>query len=114
MAKNFVKPGNIVTVTAFPYARTAGQGVLAGKMFGVALNDVANGAEGEMYTTGIWALTKAASQAWAQWVAIYWDDTNKVCTTTSSGNTFIGHAASVVGSGAGETTGSVRLHGASI
>jgi predicted RecA/RadA family phage recombinase len=108
--KNYVQPGDVMTFAA-PYARSSGQGALIGTLFGVAAYDVANGAEGEWKTTGVFDLPKAASQAWTVGAKVYWDDTNKVCTTTASGNTLIGSAALAVGNGAGETTGRVRLNG---
>jgi predicted RecA/RadA family phage recombinase len=108
--KNFIQPGDTLAVAA-PYALTSGQGALVGTMFGVASTTVANGAEVELQTVGVFDLTKAASQAWTVGAAIYWDNTNKVCTTTASGNTKIGVAVAAVGSGAGETIGRVRLNG---
>ena len=114
MAKNFLKSGGVITLAAAPYARLSGEGVKMGSLFGVCLTDIANGAAGEIETVGVFEIKKVGSQAWTQGDRVYWDDTNKQCTTTSSGNLFIGHAHAAVGSGAGETLGEVRLHGASI
>lgn len=114
MASNFIKPGRVFSVTAAPYARLSGEGMLVGKLFGVCLNDVALGASVEMETEGVFKLKKTDSQAWTQGAAIYWDDTNKACTTTASGNTFIGHANVAYANTAGIVAGEVRLHGASI
>lgn len=108
--KNFVQPGNRLTLAA-PYDVTAGQGLLVGTMFGVAATTALNTAAVEVDFEGVFDLTKAASQAWTVGATIYWDNTNKVCTTTSSGNTKIGVAVAAVGSGAGETIGRVRLNG---
>ncbi len=108
--KNFVQEGETLTLTA-PYAVTSGLGALVGSIFGVAVGDVANGAEGEFKVEGVFDLVKAASQAWTVGAKVYWDNTNKVCTTTASGNTLIGVAVVAVGSGAGETIGCVRLNG---
>jgi predicted RecA/RadA family phage recombinase len=109
--KNFIQPGDTLTVAA-PYALTSGQGALVGTMFGVASTTVANGAEVELQTVGVFDLAKADSQAWAVGAAIYWDNTNKVCTTTASGNTKIGVAVLAVASTAGLVIGRVRLNGA--
>lgn len=106
--KNYVQPGNVVTLTA-PYALTSGKGFLVGSLFAVATTDADNGATVEGVTTGVFDLVKVGSQAWTQGVAVYWDNTNKYCTTTATDNTLIGHAIVAVGSGAGETTGRVRL-----
>lgn len=114
MASNFIKPGKIITLVAAPYARLSGEGVQIGKMFGVCMTDIANGAAGEIETEGVFQLKKAGSQAWTQGAAIYWDDTAKQCTTVTTSNLFIGHANAAVDSAAGSTLGEVRLHGASI
>lgn len=109
--ENFVQPGRCVTLAA-PYDRSAGQGLLVGSIFGVASNDVVSGADVEVVTEGVFNLTKVGSQAWSVGVKVYWDDTNKYLTTTDSGNTLAGVAVAAVGSGAGATTGTVRLNGA--
>ena len=108
--KNYVDDGATVTVAA-PYAVASGAGALLGTLFGVAQAAAANAATVVLVTRGIFYLPKAASQAWTVGAAIYWDDTNKVCTTTATGNTLIGKAVAAVGSGAGETLGRVRLNG---
>lgn len=108
--KNYIQPGDTLTVAA-PYALTSGQGALVGTMFGVASTTVANGAEVELQTVGVFDLAKAASQAWTVGAAIYWDNTNRVCTTVTTSNTKIGVAVAAVGAGAGETIGRVRLNG---
>lgn len=109
--KNYVQPGDQVSLTA-PYDVLSGGGFLVGTLFAVAAHDALSAAAVEGATTGVYDLTKVGSQAWTQGAAIYWDNTNKYCTTTSSGNTLIGKCMVAVGSGAGETTGRVRLNGA--
>ena len=106
--KNFVQKGENLTLAA-PYDRTSGQGALIGSIFGVASLDVLSGVEAAFVTEGVFDLTKVGSQAWTVGAKIYWDDTNKRCTNSSSGNTLIGVATKAVGSGAGETTGRVKL-----
>jgi predicted RecA/RadA family phage recombinase len=106
--KNFVQPGVNVTLAA-PYDRLSGEGALIGSLFGVASVDVDSGDDAVFVTEGVFDLAKAASQAWTVGAKIYWDNTNKVCTTTSTSNTLIGVAIAAVGSGAGETVGRVRL-----
>lgn len=109
--KNFAQDGGTITALA-PYDRTSGQGALIGQLFGVASNTVLSGAEAEWATTGVFELTKIGSQAWTVGACVYWDNTNKRCTTVASGNTLIGAATVAAGSGAGVTTGTVRLNGA--
>lgn len=110
--KNYLYAGENIDLAA-PYAVSAGGGALIGTLFGVAVNDAANGAAVTLVTRGCFELAKTASQAWTVGAKIYWDNTNKVATNVSTSNTFIGHAIEAVGSGAGETLGKVRLHGAS-
>ncbi len=60
---------------------------------------------------GRFKVTKAGSQAWTPGVAVYLTaGGSTVFTTTSGGNTLAGKTASVVGSGAGETTGYILLN----
>lgn len=108
--KNYVGPGDTLTAAA-PYAVVSGAGALIGTLFGVAQAAYDNGETGVFSLIGVYDLPKAGSQAWTVGAAIYWDNSAKVCTTTS-GNTKIGVALAAVGSGAGETTGRVRLNGA--
>lgn len=108
--KNYIQPGDTVSLTA-PYAVAAGAGALVGTLFGVAVSDAAQGDAVELVTRGVFDLTKVGSQAWTEGAAIYWDDTNKRCTTVTTSNTLIGAAVAAVGSGAGETVGRVRLAG---
>ena len=108
--KNYVQPGATLTLTA-PYAVTSGDGLLVGSIFGVAAGDAASGATVETALTGVFDLTKIGSQAWTIGAKIYWDDSNKRCTTVATDNTVIGVAVEAVAGGAGDTIGRVRLNG---
>ena len=108
--KNYVQPGATLTLTA-PYAVTSGDGLLVGSIFGVAAGDAASGATVETALTGVFDLTKIGSQAWTVGAKVYWDDTNKRCTTVATDNTLIGVAVAAVAGGAGDTIGRVRLNG---
>lgn len=108
--KNYVQPGNTITLTA-PYAVASGEGLLVGSVFGVASGAAALGEIVEAALVGVFDLTKVGSQAWTVGARIYWDDTNKRCTTVSTDNTLIGVAVEAVASGAGDTIGRVRLNG---
>lgn len=110
MAKNFIQPGEILTIVAGG-AVASGSLQIVGSAFGIAMTAAAaSGDEYELMTGGVWDLAKAPSQAWTVGALIYWDAGNSRCTTVSSGNTKIGVAVLAVGSGAGETTGRVRLN----
>lgn len=108
--KNFVQEGKTLSLTA-PYAVASGDGFLVGTIFAVAAGDADSGAPVEGVTEGVFDLVKVGSQAWTVGAAIYWDNTNRHCTTVATGNTLIGKAVAAVGSGANETVGRVRLNG---
>ncbi|MDF2621411.1 MAG: hypothetical protein K0S00_4070 [Xanthobacteraceae bacterium] len=107
---NFVKHGDIVTMKA-PYNVASGGGAQVGQLFGVTVATVAYQDDGEFKTTGIFDLTKIGSQAWAVGDLVYWDNTNKRCTTVATGNLLIGAAMAAVTNAAGNTVGQVRLNG---
>ena len=109
--KNYVQPGNTITLTA-PYAVTSGDGLLIGSIFGVAAGTAAVGEAVEAALTGVYDLKKVASQAWAAGDKVYWDNTAKEATKTTTSNTLIGVAVIAVAGGAGDTIGRVRLNGA--
>lgn len=109
--KNYVQPGNTITLTA-PYAVAPGDGLLVGSIFGVASRTAALGETVEAALVGVFDLTKVGSQAWTAGTKVYWDNTNKRCTTVATDNTLIGVATEAVASGAGDVVGRVRLNGA--
>jgi len=107
--KNWVQEGRDIVMTA-PYTVVSGAGVLLGAVFGVANADAASGAAVTATRIGVFTLAKATGQAWtALTTKLYWDDTNKVVTSSSSGNTLIGVARNAAASG--DTTGNVLLTG---
>ncbi len=109
--KNYVSKGDNITVAA-PAALNSGDGVLVGSLFGVASRTVASGAKVAIVVEGVFTLPKVGSQAWTVGAKVYWDATNKRCTTVATGNTLIGVATAAVAGGANDTTGTVRLNGA--
>jgi predicted RecA/RadA family phage recombinase len=60
--KTLVQDGRIIEVTA-PYVAPAGQGVLIGHLFGVAVADIANGAKGDILTQGVVEIAKTSALA---------------------------------------------------
>jgi predicted RecA/RadA family phage recombinase len=107
--KNYVQPGNTIPLTA-PYDVASGDGLLVGSIFGVATGAALNSEAIEAALVGVFDLKKVGSQAWAVGDKIYWDNTAKETTKTTTSNTLIGVAIEAVGSGAGETIGRVRLN----
>ncbi len=106
--KNFLQPGDTVTVNA-PVAVNSGDGLLVGALFGVALATAAINTNVEVLTEGVVDLPKAAV-AVTQGAKIYWDNTAKNLTTTATNNTLIGCA--ILASAVGDGTVRVRLNGA--
>lgn len=111
--KNFIQPGHTITLTAPTGGVTSGTPIKIGQILVVPATTVAEGLPFEGHVTGVFDLPKVGSQAWVEGALIYFDNgaDKKHCTTTASGNLLIGVAVAVVGSGAGETTGRVRLNG---
>jgi predicted RecA/RadA family phage recombinase len=94
--RNFVQPGNQITVAA-PAAVASGEGVLIGDLFGVANGDAAIGADLVISTTGVFTLPKATTDAITVGAAVYWDADPGEVTVTATGNTLIGHAVTAAG-----------------
>lgn len=107
--KNYIQEGAILTLAA-PYDVLAGAGLLVGSIFGVASTDALSGATVEAAVEGVYRLTKLSAQAWTVGALVYWDNTNKRCTTVSTSNTLIGVAVAVADNPS--ATGLVRLNGA--
>lgn len=96
---NYIGPGQSVTVV-MPYAANAGVGVLKGGLFGVAVNTYASGATGQLVVEGVFTgLAKASGtgENWAVGDRLYWDDSAKKLTKTSTGNFAVGVALEAVG-----------------
>lgn len=108
---NFVQSGEHVTLTAPSGGVVSGTVYKIGSLLVVATVDATQGDLFVGLVTGVISYTKPGSQAWTEGVKVYWDNSAHKFTTTSGGNTLAGVAAEAVGSGAGETTGKVRLDG---
>lgn len=91
--KNFVKKGENITFLA-PYDVASGAAFLVGTAFAVANYAAKAGEEVEGSTTGVYDLNKhtGTGQGFTQGQAVYWDNNNKRCTATASGNYPIGYA----------------------
>ena len=92
--QTFQQPGDVMTLIA-PYAVASGGGFMVGSLFAVAQDAADNAATVVGVTRGVFTLAKTSAQAWTVGAKLYWDNTNKVATTTASGNTLIGVAAAV-------------------
>ena len=106
---NFIKPGDVMTWTAPSGGVVSGTGYKIGQCFCVATGTVAEGKPFEGMCCGVVSLPKATGAAWTEGALVYWDDTAKNVTTTSTGNLRLGVAGKAAASG--DTTGTVRLSG---
>lgn len=108
MAKNYIQPGEVLDVT-LAAAAVSGTAYLLTKRIGVAL---ANGEIGDVVphqVMGVFKLPKLTTDAPALGALLYWDDTNKRLTTTSTSNTQAGYAAAPAING--DTTVNIQLNG---
>ena len=111
MARNFIQPGNTITLTAPSGGVVSGTVYLIGALLVVAQSTAAQTLPFEAKTTGVFELPKATGQTWSEGAKVYWDNTAKNFTTTSSGNTLAGVAVKPGGEISGATLGWVRLDG---
>jgi len=110
MATNYTQAGEIVTIIAPSGGVVSGVGVLVGSLFGIAQISAAEGASVEIATCGVYTHAKTSAQAWTAGALIYWDNTNKLMTTTVVSNKLIGVALAAAANPS--PAGSVRLNGA--
>lgn len=89
--KNFIKSGNVVSVTA-PYNVASGQAVQVGAIIGVAANDALQGTPVELVRQGIFVLGAVQADTLAIGDKVYWDSTNRRLTKTATNNTLVGAA----------------------
>lgn len=109
--KTYIRDSDRIPLTAPTGGVVADRGYLIGAMFVVAAASAPAGATFTAQIEGVIDLPKAASITPAPGALLYWDDTNKVVTTTASGNTKIGVHAGPAASGASDATVPVRLNG---
>ena len=108
MSRSFITEGEVISAPA-PYDRNPGEAALFGSLVGIALNKYLSGETGQWAVCGVHEQKKTTAQAWSIGAKIYWDNTAKEFTTTSTSNTLAGwaYAAAVNPS----TVGQVRLNG---
>lgn len=106
--KNYVQKGENLTIAA-PYDVTSGGFLKSGLIVGVASGDALSGADVDVVTVGVFDLPKVSTDVFAVGAAVYWDNTAKLMTSTTSGNTKIGVAVVAAANPSGTVT--VRLNG---
>ncbi|GGL52151.1 DUF2190 family protein [Wenxinia marina] len=106
--RNFVQPGESITVTAAA-AAASGDGVKLGQLFGIASGDAAIGEPLVLTTRGVFDMPKVSTDAFAVGDAVYWRTSDGAVTATASGNTKIGVAVTAAGNPSASVH--VRLNG---
>ncbi|UVA80463.1 DUF2190 family protein [Pandoraea commovens] len=96
--QNAIQRGSTLTL-AVAAAVVSGQAVLIGKIFAVAVTNVAAGQSGEFQREGVFELPVNAPDQVAQGVPLYWDADNKRLTITAQGNTRVGVATEAKAAG---------------
>jgi len=87
----YVQDGDYIEVP-LPYARSGGQGVLVGALFGVCVVDGASGDVINIHTEGVYGLEAAtgANTDAAVGAKAYWDNSTKKITPVSTSNSYVG------------------------
>lgn len=92
--KNYVQEGDTLEVTA-PADVNSGDGVLVGKLFGIAAHSAKQGERVNIDREGVYKLPKVAAQAWAtEGIPLYWD-AGAATSDATGGKTKIGYSADV-------------------
>lgn len=73
MANNYVHEGKVIQYTNGGSALGSGDVVVVGKMVGVCLVDIANGAVGDVAIDGVFNLAKVDAAVIAQGDTVIWD-----------------------------------------
>ena len=91
MAKTFVQPGDVVEVAA-PADRTAGQGVLVGTLFGVALHDALNTLPLRIGVSGVFTILADNNLVISAGERVFWDAANNWVDKTAAAQVCVGRA----------------------
>jgi predicted RecA/RadA family phage recombinase len=92
--KNRIQRGEALDLAA-PYDVLSGGGFKVGDIIAIASMDAVSGVVVSGSVEGVFDVTKegaGSGQAWAVGDKVYWDDTNKRFTKTSTSNTLAGYA----------------------
>ena len=108
MATNYISAGDDLSLLA-PYDVTAGLGMKVGSIIAIAKAVALSGAAVVGQTRGVHYVLKNSAEAWTVGLKIYWDDSAKVFTLTSSGNTVAGVAMAIAANPS--ASGYLRLNG---
>ena len=108
--KNFQQDGKKINwVNGTSADVSAGDMVKVGDRVGVCSNDITDGATGVVTLIGVFkSIPKLSTDVVAMGVDLYWDDTNKRLTLTSTSNTLAGMA--YIAAGNGVTTVTIKIN----
>lgn len=98
MATNYIQEGKSLNFTPSGADVASGDFVVIGTIGAVAKTDIADGKTGAVHVCGVFSVPKA-SGAVTQGAKLYWSSANSNLTTTASGNTIVGVAATAAASG---------------
>ena len=99
--KNFIQPGDTLTVTAPAGGVSSGDAVEIGKLFGVAAFDAAVGDPVEVTVAGVFELPKVSTDVIAVGDLLYWDAGQAALSNSQSttGELQVGYATKAAGNG---------------
>ena len=103
--KNFIQPGDTLTITTPAGGAVSGDGVLVGALFGVAAFSAPENAPLEIVTEGVFELPKATGVAFSAGDKAFFDPAKKTIAAQASGLAWIG----VVTQGAPGSAPAVRI-----
>jgi predicted RecA/RadA family phage recombinase len=106
--KTFVQAGNTIPVTA-PRTVVAGDGMLVGNLFGVAVNGATSGNVVDAVIEGVVTLPKVSGTAINEGIRVFWDNTAFNVTTVTTSNFCIGWAVGPGNYASGATSINVKL-----
>jgi predicted RecA/RadA family phage recombinase len=112
MGTSYQQPGEVLEFIAPTGGVAKGVGVIIGALLLIALDTVAQTLLFRGMAIGVHSVAKAASQAWTEGQAVYFDNTNKWFSNVATVGFFrAGVAVEAVAGGAGDLIGKVRLTG---
>ncbi len=113
MAKNFIQPGDVVTLTAPAVTGCkSGDLIIVGAIAGVAAYDAVAGDEVEVSVVGVFELPKASGQI-NEGATVFFNATSGEIENASGAGLFAVGVA-VKGAGTNDTTCRVRLNGVAV
>ena len=96
--KNYVQPGNTITITAAGNI-TSGQLVVSGFLVGVANADAATGEQVELDINGVFELPKVSGDSFAVGNRLYWNGSALTNAAGTGSRAMVGIATEAAGAG---------------